>query len=195
MAHPESGYKRKGAYNTFLYYMLSIPRRVSPHHGLGSGMEIDSQSPSAAGGGNYEELIESMECDLNLPLIAYQGTLRDRFLAALVEIANGSPEKTVFLGLSSYDEKELGNQIATPVETIPTIFWAVASGSVNLVKFWVMHGADTSATHTPSGMPLLAFAINRPAATAGGTAQMIAHLLSYGASPHSIPSEFYLPYC
>lgn len=78
---------------------------------------------------------------------------------------------------------------------IPTIFWVVASSNIELVKYWIDHGADASAIHSPSRTPLLAFAIVHPAKSEQRKARMVGYLLSLGASLMSVPSEFYSPYC
>lgn len=77
---------------------------------------------------------------------------------------------------------------------IPTILW-VASGNIELVKYWVDHGADAADIHSPSGTPLLAFAIVHPAKSEQRKARMVGYLLSLGASPASVPPKFYSPYC
>ncbi|KAL2107656.1 hypothetical protein VUR80DRAFT_4900 [Thermomyces stellatus] len=136
------------------------------------------------------------EWDFRLPIFFPVKTDRHGFRGILDAITEGASEEAIFASVASYGETEFRSLISSAdFFDTPTIFWAVASGSINLVKFWIKHGASPSAAWFTFGPPLLAFAVVNPAKSEGDKAMMIAHLLSYGADPSAIPPEFYLPYC
>lgn len=93
--------------------------------------------------------------------------------------------------LDLFRRGSLPQQIDLQINKIPSIFFAVATNDEAILRQWVARGGDVSAIHEPSGVPLLAFAIANSEAINADTTPMVATLLSLGASPDSIPSEFY----
>ncbi|KXJ87555.1 P-loop containing nucleoside triphosphate hydrolase protein, partial [Microdochium bolleyi] len=80
------------------------------------------------------------------------------------------------------------------INDLPTIFYAVATNNVAIVRLWHEFGADSSAVHGASKTPLLAFAIAHRSKSGKDTTAMLATLLSLGASPKVIPAALYTPY-
>jgi hypothetical protein len=109
-------------------------------------------------------------------------------------ITHGATPQAVRAFLDAYDENTLGSILSEEVEGFPAIFYVVAANNPAILRMWVAHGTDVSATHEPTGTPLLAFAIMNAENTGSDTTNIVATLLSLGASPASIPKEFYTPY-
>ncbi|KAI1419082.1 ATPase, aaa-2 [Xylaria sp. FL1777] len=108
--------------------------------------------------------------------------------------AHGSSVETITNYLQYYDPKTVKQHINETVNGFPLIFYGVARNDDAIVRTFVEHGADVCAIHSPSGTPLLAFAIVHSETTQQDTTTIVATLLSLGASPTLIPSDLYSPY-
>ncbi|OTA94945.1 hypothetical protein M434DRAFT_381613 [Hypoxylon sp. CO27-5] len=107
---------------------------------------------------------------------------------------NGAPIDVIRTYLSYYDETSVKAYINGIVEGFPSIFFAVETNNIALVRIWAMNGAEVNVVHESSHTPLLAFAICLGEKIQQDTSHMVATLLSLGASPTSIPSDLYSTY-
>ncbi|KAJ1323915.1 ATP-dependent Clp protease ATP-binding subunit ClpC [Microdochium nivale] len=73
----------------------------------------------------------------------------------------------------------------------PSIFYAAATNNMAILRLWCEYGAEVSAVHRASKTPLLAFAIAHGAISDSDTTEMVATLLSLGASPGVVPPDLY----
>lgn len=96
--------------------------------------------------------------------------------------------------LAYYDPNTIRRHLCETLEGFPSIFFAVGTNDEALIRKWVELGADVSATHEASGVPLLAFAIINSEQLDTDTTLAVSTLLSLGAVPEVIPSSFYTPY-
>lgn len=152
-----------------------------------------AESPAASEGPDW---------DFKLPTLPEFTTTMPQFMRPetlcvsdmLSAISSGCATKDI-LEVLAWVPGKITEWISGCLMGIPTVFWVVASGNIEMVKYWIDHGADASAIHNPSGTPLLAFAIANPAKSEQRKVRMVGYLLSLGASPASVPSEFYWPYC
>jgi len=114
-------------------------------------------------------------------------------LAAAVQ--NGINIQRIQMHLGSYPSVVVKSHINDLVQGFPSVFYAVESNDPAMLRLWAAHGADISATHPQSGIPLLAYAIILGDVLDGSdTSTMVATLLSLGASPKVVPEPFYQPY-
>jgi hypothetical protein len=97
--------------------------------------------------------------------------------------------------LAYYDKAIVKRHLNDTVQGFPSIFFAVATNSEWVIRTWISFGAEVSAVHEASKVPLLVFAIIHSETLEVGTTLMVATLLSLGASPKVIPSAFYTPFC
>lgn len=97
--------------------------------------------------------------------------------------------------LRYYDKGIVTRHLNDTVEGFPSIFFAVATNNEWIIRTWISFGADVSAVHEASKVPLLAFAIMHSETLEADTTLTVATLLSLGASPQVIPSAFYTPFC
>jgi ATP-dependent Clp protease ATP-binding subunit ClpA len=74
------------------------------------------------------------------------------------------------------------------------MFFVVATNNDWILRTWVRYGGDVTAVHEASQIPLLAFAIMHAETIHTDTTQVVATLLSLGASAQVIPSAFYTPF-
>ncbi|KAK0714523.1 P-loop containing nucleoside triphosphate hydrolase protein, partial [Lasiosphaeris hirsuta] len=147
------------------------------------------------------------EWDFVLPVIQHLGPLRPGFKgkqglddfdaeAIVGAVRHGAPLQAVRDYLAYYDKGVVKRHLEGQVEGFPTIFYAVASNSVEIVRIWVSHGASVSTTHQPTGVPLLGFAIANGGNLEGeDTTAMVTTLLSLGACPRVIPEELFRDFC
>ncbi|KAH0561971.1 hypothetical protein GP486_003322 [Trichoglossum hirsutum] len=94
-----------------------------------------------------------------------------------------------------YDKEIVKKHLNGTVESFPSIFFAVATNNEWVIRTWVSFGANVSAVHEASKVPLLGFAIMHSETLEADTTLTVATLLSLGASPQVIPSAFYTPFC
>lgn len=73
----------------------------------------------------------------------------------------------------------------------PSIFYAAATNNAAILRLWCECGAEVSAVHRASKTPLLAFVIAHGAISDSDTTEMVATLLSLGASPAVVPPDLY----
>lgn len=110
-------------------------------------------------------------------------------------VQQGSNLPSIQRYLQEFDNSVVKKAINDTVEGIPSIFYAVESNDPAMLLLWSSYGADISVIHPTIGMPLLAYAIVLTEQIEGAsTADMVATLLSLGASPESIPDPFYRDY-
>ncbi|PMD47852.1 P-loop containing nucleoside triphosphate hydrolase protein [Hyaloscypha variabilis F] len=109
-------------------------------------------------------------------------------------IQHGIDVRFVTEYLAYYDSDFIRTQISDTVEGFPSIFFAVGTNNETLIRMWIEHGADVSAIHSTSKVPLLAFAIMNSEQLDTDTTLTVSTLLSLGAAPQVIPSSFYTPF-
>lgn len=112
-------------------------------------------------------------------------------------IQSGSSPDLIREYLALYKENdrvELEENINGNIEGFPAIFYIVETNNTELIRHWVRYGGDPNATYGPTRFPLLAFAILRDSRPRIKAAETLRTLLSLGASPDVIPSEYYRPY-
>jgi len=97
--------------------------------------------------------------------------------------------------LAYYDKSQVKSEINEEVYGFPAMFYAVATNSEPIIRTWVSYGGDINAIHATSGIPLIAFTIMQCEVIQQDTTRALATLLSLGATPNSIPSAFYTPFC
>ena len=116
-----------------------------------------------------------------------------RQLCAAVQ--RGADVTTIQKYLHEFTGPFIKRRINGAVEGVPSIFYAVQRDDPAMLRLWAGYGANISAVHPPTGMPLLAYAIVLSDQLEGrDTSPIVATLLSLGASPKCIPTEFYAPY-
>jgi len=150
------------------------------------------------------EDVESPEWNFILPEIPPPPTLtpgvgegNDGFsLRDLIgAIQHGIDIRFVTEYLAYYDPEFIRRHLCDTLEGFPSIFFAVGTNSEVLIRMWIAFGADVSAIHEASGVPLLAFAImNSEQLDDPDTTLTVSTLLSLGAAPQVIPSPFYTPF-
>lgn len=161
--------------------------------GNGSGHHNVAESPASWEWPDWDFRLPTLpEFTAGMPQLMCPKTLRVSDL--LSAILSGCATKDI-LEILTWVPRKITEWVSGCLMGIPTVFWVVASGNIEMVKYWIDHGADVSAIHNPSKTPLLAFAIVHPAKSEQRKAWMIGYLLSLGASPTSVPPEFYSPYC
>jgi len=106
----------------------------------------------------------------------------------------GASLKVIQQYTSRFDPDMVRKYVNEDVEGFPAMFYVVETNKEDILRLWVKYGGNVSATHEPSKLPLLAFAIMHGENIQSDTTPMTATLLSLGASPDLIPSVFYSPY-
>lgn len=96
--------------------------------------------------------------------------------------------------LAYYDPDVVRRHLCDTLEGFPSIFFAVGTNNETLIRIWIASGAEVSAIHETSGVPLLAFAIMNSEQLDADTSLTVSTLLSLGAVPEVIPSPFYTPF-
>jgi hypothetical protein len=96
--------------------------------------------------------------------------------------------------LAYYDSDVVRRHLCDTLEGFPSIFFAVGTNNEDLIRMWIAFGADVSAIHETSKVPLLAFAIMNSEQLDTDTSLTVSILLSAGADPKVIPSSFYTPF-
>jgi hypothetical protein len=96
--------------------------------------------------------------------------------------------------LAYYDSDVIRRHLCDTLEGFPSIFFAVGTNNETLIRMWIAFGADVSAIHETSKVPLLAFAIMNSEQLDTDTTLTVSTLLSLGAVPEVIPSSFYTPF-
>lgn len=96
--------------------------------------------------------------------------------------------------LDSFDPRLVKEHINDEVDGFPPIFYAVATNSESMVRLFIEFGAEASAVHRSSQVPLLAFAIVNSETLQADTTAIVSTLLCHGASPHVIPKDIFTPY-
>ncbi|KAI9052990.1 hypothetical protein LZ554_003261 [Drepanopeziza brunnea f. sp. 'monogermtubi'] len=149
-------------------------------------------------------MIPEPEWDFKLPEIPAPPTLtpgagdgNDGFsLHDLVgAIQHGVDIRLVTEYLAYYDSSVVRKHLGDTLRGLPSIFFAVGTNDESLIRLRVEFGADVSAVHESSGVPLLAFAImNSEEILESDTTLAVSTLLSLGAAPEVIPSPFYSPF-
>lgn len=150
-----------------------------------------------------EDDIPKAEWDFILPKILPPPTLlpgagegNDGFsLQDLVgAIQDGIDIRLVTEYLEYYDATVVRRHLSDNLEGFPSIFFVVGTNNEYLIRLWIAFGADVSAVHESSGVPLLAFAIMNSEILESDTTLAVSTLLSIGAVPEAIPSAFYTPF-
>ena len=150
-----------------------------------------------------EEEIQAPEWDFTLPevypstnSISGLGSGSGFEVSHLVEITQrGADLQTIQNYLEYCEKRTVRGKINEEVEGFPAMFYAVATNNERIIRTWVAFGGDVNAVHEDSGVPLLAFTIIHGEVIQDDTTRALATLLSLGATPNSIPSAFYTPFC
>jgi hypothetical protein len=109
-------------------------------------------------------------------------------------IQHGIDVRFVTEYLAYYDSDVIRKHLCDTLEGFPSIFFAVGTNNETLIRIWIGFGADVSAIHETSGVPLLAFAIVNSENLDTDTTLTVSTLLSLGAVPEVVPSSFYTPF-
>jgi hypothetical protein len=109
-------------------------------------------------------------------------------------IQHGIDVRFVTEYLAYYDSDVIRRHLCGTLEGFPSIFFAVGTNNETLIRMWIAFGADVSAIHETSEVPLLAFAIMNSEQLDTDTTLTVSTLLSLGAAPEVIPSSFYTPF-
>lgn len=109
-------------------------------------------------------------------------------------IQNGQDYESIRNNLTSYHRDAVEENINLEVAGFPAIFYVVETRDTGLLRFWAKHGGDVHAADGSSGVPLLAFAVAHGGSFSRDTTDIVASLLSLGASAEVIPKAFYAPY-
>jgi len=96
--------------------------------------------------------------------------------------------------LTCYSPSTVQTYIDTNIAGFPAIFYIVETLDLDLIRLWVKLGADVNAVGHRSKIPLLAFAVAIGGSFQNDTTDVVATLLSLGASPACIPMGFFIPY-
>jgi len=157
---------------------------------------------SESGGSNDGE--EEPEWDFLLPALnpppllqpgvgeGQEGFNLEELLGA---VQYGATAQDINQYLGYYDQRTVHRHINGSVLRFPAMFYVVASNNDWVLRTWVQYGGDVNAVHQASGVPLLAFAIMNAETLQTDTTQIVATILSLGASPFIIPTAFYSPFC
>ncbi len=107
-------------------------------------------------------------------------------------VIHGASSQTVQPYLAYYGDKVVRPYMQADINGFPSIFYAVGSNNVDMVRLWISYGASVSAVHKATGVPLLAFAIVNAENLEGRyTTAMVATLTGLDASPRVIPEHLY----
>jgi hypothetical protein len=159
-----------------------------------------SQQPT---GHSDEQTFKHEEWDFRLPQVSAQLTLNagledvnDAFdIHGLIGALQQGTSFEVIRGyLDQFSKDSVQKSINNEVEGFPAMFYVVGSNSEPLLRLWIAYGGDPEAIHTHSNTPLLVFAVVNSENIQKDTTLITTTLLSLGAAPDCIPSEFYSPY-
>lgn len=112
-------------------------------------------------------------------------------LPELIGAFKGLTPRMIIEYLNHFNPHSVAQLLRGQVHGFPAIFYAVATNDDTLVRELARRGADVKAVHKASGIPLLAFAIAHSATIRADTSDIVATLLSLGASPEVIPPHLY----
>ncbi|ROV93474.1 hypothetical protein VSDG_06732 [Cytospora chrysosperma] len=120
------------------------------------------------------------------------------FLSELIgAIQGGEDFENIRRYLALYDSRKLiRNHINDQVAGFSAMFYIVERQDLDLIRLWVKYGGDVDTTSTfglSKNVPLLAFAVALGGSFKKDTTDVVATLLSLGASPVAVPKAFYLP--
>jgi hypothetical protein len=91
---------------------------------------------------------------------------------------------------SYFQRENIRSSINQDLQRVPSIFYAVATNDMKIIKTWVDFGADVNALDKRYSVPLHAFAIINSSIIKQETTEAFAFLLASGAKPSTIPSSF-----
>jgi hypothetical protein len=91
---------------------------------------------------------------------------------------------------SYFQRDTVRTSINQEFQKIPSIFYAVATNDMKIIKIWIDFGADVNVIDKTSQIPLLAFAIINSLAIREDTTEAFTYLLGNGANSSVIPSAF-----
>ena len=142
-----------------------------------------------------------LEWDFVLPQVSSVATtgpgrgIRCFNIREVVALIQGkADERAVESYFEYYDTHIIQSYINQEVDGFPSIFYAAATNNDRILRSWIANGADVNAVHEESGVPLLAFAIVNSENIEEDNTDIVATLLSTGASPLAIAEPFYKPY-
>ena len=95
--------------------------------------------------------------------------------------------------LSFFTVLTLRRELAMNLESLPSIFYAVATNDEKIVRAWVENGGDPNAIEPKTKIPLLGFAILSAEVGGKDTTGVVMTLLSIGGSISVIPRTLYTP--
>lgn len=123
-----------------------------------------------------------------------RGIQRFNIREAVAAIQDRGDEQAFINYFENFESHVIQSYINQEVDGFPSIFYAAATNNDRILRAWIEHGADVNAVHEQSGVPLLAFAIVHSETIEEDTTEIVASLLSTGASPLAIAEPFYQPY-
>jgi len=153
---------------------------------------------------SWEEEDTSAEWDFVLPVLTPPARLQPGIGEgqegfSLLDLLGAMQDGVTLQGIQSYlgyyDNATIRRHINGTVLGFPAMLFVVATNNDWILRTWVGYGGDVTAVHEASQVPLLAFAIMHAETIQTETTQVVATLLSLGASAQVIPSAFYTPFC
>ena len=156
-----------------------------------SGVEVPAQNLSAR---QWDFILPRIPWTINLNAALEETTDTFNIQELVGAVQNGANLQMIRNYLERYDRETVRRSINDEVDGFPAMFYVVESNNVTLLRLWVDYGGNPEVTHAPSKVPLLAFAITNGERIQTDTTLITSSLLSLGASPHTIPSAFYVPY-
>ncbi|RMZ81536.1 hypothetical protein DV737_g2501, partial [Chaetothyriales sp. CBS 132003] len=109
-------------------------------------------------------------------------------------LQHGADEQVVQTYFNYFNPMIIEQHINDSIAGVPAIFFAAATNNDRILRAFIAFGGDINAVHEPSQVPLIAFAIAHSETIEKDTSDIVATLLSMGATPRAIPEAFYVPY-
>lgn len=96
--------------------------------------------------------------------------------------------------LTCHSLETVQRYVDAEIARFPAIFYIVETRNLDLIRLWAKFGADMNAVGHCTKVPLLAFAVALGGSFQKESTDIVATLLSLGASPTCIPLGFFIPY-
>lgn len=109
-------------------------------------------------------------------------------------IQHGESHISIGQYFGHFDEEMVRKRIHAWVQDFPPMSYAVQTNDEKMIRLMAERGGDVHSRHSPSKIPLLAFAVLRGKAVEEDTTQAVITLLALGASAEVFPKAFYSPY-
>lgn len=169
-----------------------------------SGSTTASHTPPSESESSETEA-DAEEWDFNLPRIPSPKSLTNGgtdgsggfFLDELIgAIQHGEGCDSVRKYLAYYSADTVRAQINANVAGFPAFFYVAETRDPDLIRLWSKYGGDVNTTASyglSEEVPLLAYAVALGGSFRNDTTDLVATLLSVGASPAVLPKAFYFP--